>query len=92
MASAATTIYSSGSENCSQVLLVKLPIPARLGPQSKHEVPSGDFAFAPRSNAGPRYPNAFFNSSFTTLGLAWPRVAFITCPTKNPRTPVLPLR
>src|SRR5882724_1559850 len=35
-------------------------------------------------------PRSFFSISFTVCGFAWPRVALITCPTKNLKTPSLP--
>ncbi len=38
------------------------------------------------------YANFLFRISLTAAGLAWPRDAFITCPTRNPITAVLPPR
>jgi len=34
----------------------------------------------------------FFNTSWTILGLAFPRLSFITCPTKKERSPAFPAR
>ena len=39
-----------------------------------------------------RYPSFFFSSSFTSAGLAFPLLAFITWPTKKPNSLSLPLR
>src|SRR5262249_6879014 len=36
------------------------------------------------------HPNLFFNNSFTFPGFAFPPLAFITCPTRNPSTCCLP--
>ena len=40
----------------------------------------------------PSYPSVFLSTSCTILGLAFPRVSFITCPTKKERRPAFPPR
>jgi hypothetical protein len=43
------------------------------------------------SNEGTQsHPNLFFSNSFTFPGFAFPPLAFITCPTRNPSTCCLP--
>src|SRR3990170_3031869 len=52
--------------------------------------------FPPPSSYHPRYraphPSFLFNTSCTTLGLAFPRLSLMTCPTKKERSPTFPPR
>ncbi len=58
-------------------------------------IPSADLRIPRRKPFGTPvllYPSFFFSTSWTILGLAFPRLSFITCPTKKERSPALPAR
>ena len=63
----------------------EVPSTARVGRALSHRARS-----ASKEGTQPHPPNFFFSISFTFPGFAFPPLAFITCPTRNPSTCCFP--